>query len=1135
MKKAITIGIVVILTLCPIIGYIISPDVAEITYSTLENKLFNSIPPIRIDGEGALGDYAKTVNWPGTGDPDSPYIIEGYNINGTGYGYCIYIGNTSSKFIIRNCSLNNASGYDHAPFFRNAGIILYNTVGAEVQRNSITENEFGIFLENSYENQILENNIINNLNGIGEIDSGLNVFRFNNIESNSEKGMALESTHNDEICNNTFNENRFGIYLFRSTPQIINSSFTYNDYGLYARYSGTDIIDCVFEENDYGTYFWGEYSKIEEDEFEFNFKEKYFTSLGGTLEGKTSTMIPKNAEIKSSTVRLEGLGINNEPMGVESTLQMMPSIHEDMVVWQDKIDGNWEIYAYDMSTDDDDDGVPNYLEVPAIENDDVIRITNNPDTQACPKINEHTVVWTDTRGSNYNIYAYSFENSTEWAVCEDVSVQRNPAIYGDKIVWEDYRNGNYDIYMLNVSRGEVSRLSTSPRHDMGAEIYENYVTWYSYSGSPGASEYSDIVLFDLNKWVLKNVTSDKTALQYSPDIHKDSIVWHDSRHDNWEIYRYDISTETETRVTNNKEESFCPKIYDDKVVYYYHERNTGHWSVKMFDLRQKIQYTIEDMAYGDSHPVIYGDRVVWMNRSNLQSILFVTDYSIMGYPSDMKIDLGDDGQYELETYGLLNDTLYLNETLTEWIIDEQKSDTFRGKIPFKVSFDNAGTIICSDLSIKYEVENNIIQSSFVKNKLSGTSIVTSSPSIINSSYDMNNLDIEISSLSCPIIINSSFTKSKIFFTDDYGKLTEKNYLHLNATDSYETPINATATIDVESNIVFNNWLGADGEVKWVLINASKYSKSGEEKTKAHVHLEYMNFQFINNNRDVDMSMSHWEYFEADTTIPEFIMPYPIPNSYYNASDPVISVHIIDDCKICLNQVTFYVQGSLVNYNYERIDGGFNISYYNPSGYSNGESVRCRIVNENCQGLIISFNWTFEINLESILFEKNLSIGWNMISIPLKLYSSSLEDVFSSISGSYDTIMSYDTQDLENNWKSYRTDRQEAQNEISEINSIKGYWINITEQCTFRLFGLASQHSIPLYSGWNLVGYPSLERNITLSNALWGTGVDRVEGYGPLSPYMIKSLSPDHIMQPGEAYWLHAPVDSFWIIDWIETR
>ncbi len=73
--------------------------------------------------------------------------------------------------------------------------------------------------------------------------------------------------------------------------------------------------------------------------------------------------------------------------------------------------------------------------------------------------------------------------------------------------------------------------------------------------------------------------------------------------------------------------------------------------------------------------------------------------------------------------------------------------------------------------------------------------------------------------------------------------------------------------------------------------------------------------------------------------------------------------------------------------------------------------------------------------------------------------------------------------------------------------------------------------IPLYAGWNLVSYPSLNDSMIVSLAFFGTGADRVEVFDPASPYLIKEVGPTYVMQSGEGYWVRVPADTVWVVDW----
>ena len=81
-------------------------------------------------------------------------------------------------------------------------------------------------------------------------------------------------------------------------------------------------------------------------------------------------------------------------------------------------------------------------------------ITNNS-IQRVPDIYEDRIVWEDYRNGNWDIYMYNLSTSTETQITTNEFNQGLPSIYGDRIVWVDDRSGRPDIYMGDFSTFEI--------------------------------------------------------------------------------------------------------------------------------------------------------------------------------------------------------------------------------------------------------------------------------------------------------------------------------------------------------------------------------------------------------------------------------------------------------------------------------------------------------------------------------------------------------------------------------------------------------------------------------------------------------------------------------------------------------
>ena len=181
--------------------------------------------PIRIDGNDDFTAQAAAEGWPGDGSEEDPYVIEGYEIDGTGYGYGIYVGNTTVHFVVRGCYVHNASGVDPYGIYNpNSGLSFYNVKNSRLDNNKLST-RIGIYLYESRGNIIANNTILDNYHGIYLYFSNDNKVT-NNTIPNGIIGVFLRRSNrniisNNNIHNETVYRGAYGIWLIRSNDNII--------------------------------------------------------------------------------------------------------------------------------------------------------------------------------------------------------------------------------------------------------------------------------------------------------------------------------------------------------------------------------------------------------------------------------------------------------------------------------------------------------------------------------------------------------------------------------------------------------------------------------------------------------------------------------------------------------------------------------------------------------------------------------------------------------------------------------------------------------------------------------------------------------------------------------------------------
>lgn len=164
-----------------------------------------------------------------------------------------------------------------------------------------------------------------------------------------------------------------------------------------------------------------------------------------------------------------------------------------------------------------------------------------------------------------------------------------------------------------------------------------------------------------------------------------------------------------------------------------------------------------------------------------------------------------------------------------------------------------------------------------------------------------------------------------------------------------------------------------------------------------------------------------------------------------------------------------------------------------------------------------------------IFYRNLTVGWNLVSLPYVQASTSITTVMSSISGSYDVVKYYNVQDSADPWKTYRIGG--TANDLANADYTSALWVHATAPCMLTVYGdIPSSTAIPLYTGWNLVGYPSATSR--LASATLPPVADIVGIWSATSPYVVDYTDKTLVtMTQGNGYWVHVTADTTWNINW----
>ena len=160
------------------------------------------------------------------------------------------------------------------------------------------------------------------------------------------------------------------------------------------------------------------------------------------------------------------------------------------------------------------------------------------------------------------------------------------------------------------------------------------------------------------------------------------------------------------------------------------------------------------------------------------------------------------------------------------------------------------------------------------------------------------------------------------------------------------------------------------------------------------------------------------------------------------------------------------------------------------------------------------------------FTRPLASGPNLVSIPVIISNESIEHILQTVR--WNKAWSYHS--LSHEWKWFMKDRTYSRGLLS-ANYTMGIWVNITSDCNLTMAGMVpAQTTIQLYSGWNLVSFPSFNTTYTVADLKAEIGATRVEGYDLVPPNYLRVLGDAEVLQAGYGYWVRVEADTDWIVE-----
>jgi beta propeller repeat protein len=304
-------------------------------------------------------------------------------------------------------------------------------------------------------------------------------------------------------------------------------------------------------------------------------------------------------------VQIDALSGGSTVLANSSRGPQSPSARGRWAVWQDQSDGNWEIYAEDVTS-----------------NNPIVQVTHTPLSQENPRTDGRYIVWqAQQTNGNWDIYINDMESSNgpQDITSTPATDETYPAIDWPWVVYQARPTGNtsapWQVFALNLATN-LPPVAVSPttQDELSPDVQAARVVWQDLR-NPGAGE---IYFYDLNASNLLRITTNLFA-KLNPAICDNWIVWQDSRNTEVDIYGWDFLRQREIQITDTPENESQPYIDGPWVVCMENSLGPQTGNGRLIHLPSLVTIPITRTATLKTYPALADGNAVWQETISNQS------------------------------------------------------------------------------------------------------------------------------------------------------------------------------------------------------------------------------------------------------------------------------------------------------------------------------------------------------------------------------------------------------------------------------------------------------------------------------------------------------------------------------------
>ena len=240
----------------------------------------------------------------------------------------------------------------------------------------------------------------------------------------------------------------------------------------------------------------------------------------------------------------------------------------------------------------------------------VMQVTNNSYEDSLPQIKGDYVVWQGKINGDWEIFVCNiYTPEAPIQITDNDYADVSPQTDGNYVVWLGYSHSGGEIFLYNIVSANITQITDDDNVDSPPQIADGRAVWASQEVTDSV-EPGEIILYHIATEATEQLTND--ALDDSdPRINSETVLWiQTDEDDDSSLFIHEIATGITTEIPEGFVWEESPQTDGDLTVLTRHDGDDREVFLHNSDSRRYHQITDNDLE--DTYPSISGNHMAWM-------------------------------------------------------------------------------------------------------------------------------------------------------------------------------------------------------------------------------------------------------------------------------------------------------------------------------------------------------------------------------------------------------------------------------------------------------------------------------------------------------------------------------------------